>query len=149
VSNEAVKAICDHMGSRDRNQAETKMRRIMRHLTNDGFDLRRSELIAAFRELEGAGCGKYIEGRHGWPSRFVWDVKSTSVAPAAKGTEHLEPAAQEDALEVESEETDLIEHSFALRPDLAITIELPADFSKNEAGRLAAFVQSLPFGEEG
>lgn len=112
------------------------------------MDLKRSEVIGAFRELEQAGCGTYVEGRHGWPSRFVWDVKSLHVSAAAKGTQPLEPSPAEDAV-TEADEAELIEHSFALRPELTISIELPADFSKTEAGRLAAFVQSLPFGEEG
>lgn len=144
-TNEAVKAICDHMAARDRNQTETKLRRILRHLTNDGVDLRRSEVIGAFRQLEEAGCGRYVEGRHGWPSRFVWDVKSLAVSAAARGTQPLELSATEDVVD-DSDEAELIEHSFALRPDLTISLELPTDLSRTEAARLAAFVQSLPFG---
>ena len=86
------------MAGRDRNQTETKLRRILRHLTNDGVDLKRSEVIGAFRELEQAGCGTCVEGRHGWPSRFVWDVKSLHVSAAAKGTQPLEPSPAEDAV---------------------------------------------------
>src|SRR5438477_10880098 len=125
------------MAGRDRNQTETKLRRILRNLTNDGVDLKRREVIGAFRELEQAGCGTYVEGRHGWPSRFVWDVKSLAVSAAAKGTQPLEPSAGEDAGIEDSDEAELIEHSFALRPELTISIELPTDLSKTEAARLA------------
>ena len=52
----------------------------------------------AYRELEQAGCGTCVEGRHGWPSRFVWDVKSLHVSAAAKGTQPLEPSPAEDAV---------------------------------------------------
>jgi hypothetical protein len=147
--NEAVRAICDHMAARDRNQTETKLRRILRHLTNDGVDLRRSEVIAAFRELEETGCGKYVEGRHGWPSRFVWDVKSLGVSAAARGTQPIEATPEDDAGTEDSDEAEFIEHSFVLRPDLTISVELPTDLTETEAARLAAFIQSLPFEQVG
>jgi len=47
----------------------------------------------------------------------------------------------------ESEDIEFIEHSFVLRPDLPISIELPVDLSEQEAARFAAFVKTLPFGE--
>jgi hypothetical protein len=149
--NQAVRAICDHMAARERNQNETKLQRMLKHLTDDGFDFKRSEVIAAFRLLEEAGCGRYVEGRHGWPSRFVWEVKSLQVSDAAKGQAPLlEYDAATDTLQQDAEEdTELIEHTFVLRPDLSVSIDLPADFTKSEAIRLAAFVQSLPFEHEG
>lgn len=70
--NSAMKAICDHMDTRLRNQSETKLRRMIDILSRSGYDFRRAEVISAFRVLEEAGCGKYIEGRHGLPSRFAW-----------------------------------------------------------------------------
>jgi hypothetical protein len=47
--NAAVRAICDHMAARDKNQNETKFHRIWKHLANDCHDLKRSDLIAAFQ----------------------------------------------------------------------------------------------------
>ena len=143
TQNQVVRAICDHLALRDKNQNETKLHRILKHLANDGHDLKRSEVIAAFRSLEDVECGQYVEGRHGWPSRFVWEVPSLSVADAAKGRGKLErdavsPTTGED-------DGDLIEHSFVLRPDLTVTLELPADITKAEASRLLLFVQALPF----
>lgn len=46
------------------------------------------------------------------------------------------------------DEVGLLEHSFPLRRDFSLTIELPENLTTNEACRLAAFIQSLPFGEE-
>jgi hypothetical protein len=123
---------------------------MLKHLTADGLDFKRSEVIAAFRSLEEAGCGKYVEGRHGWPSRFVWEVKSLHVSDAAKGRGQLERDAGPDELPPDAEDdTDLIEHTFVLRPDLSISMELPAGLTKHEAARIAAFVQALPFEGEG
>lgn len=137
--NGAVKAICDEMASRDRNQNETKLHRIL-HLL--GEDIKKADVIAGFRALEDAGCGRYVEGRHGWPSRFVWEVKSLDVAGAAKGERSPEPSSGEAA----GADLDMIEHSFVLRPDLTVSFELPDDLTQRESARLAAFLQALPFG---
>jgi len=53
------------MAARQRNQSETKLKRILALLKNDNGEVKKSELIAAFRKLEDLGCGQYIEGRHG------------------------------------------------------------------------------------
>lgn len=147
-SNQAVQAICDQMAGRDKNQTETKLHRMLKHLENDGFDFKRGGVIGAFRTLEAAGCGKYVEGRHGWPSRFVWETKSLHVSSIAKGQEPLprDGSADSDDGGV-SEDVEFIEHSFVLRLDLPVSFDLPADLSENEASRLAAFIQTLPFTE--
>lgn len=148
--NTVVQAICDHMAARERNQNETKLHRILKHLANDGHDLKRSELIAAFRALEEAGCGQYVEGRHGWPSRFVWGVKSLHVSSAAKGQQTLEHDVSTDGVVEEPvEDNEMAEHSFVLRPDLTVSFDLPEDLTKGEAARLAAFLQTLPFDDDG
>jgi hypothetical protein len=141
-----VKAICDHMGNRLKNQSETLLHRMLAHLERDGFDVRRGEVIHAFRRLEEAECGRYIEGRHGWKSRFVWSVKSRRVAAAAVG---LEAAAELEADDeaAESADDDMIDHSYVLRPDLSVSFDLPADLTRNEAERLATFIGSLSFEE--
>lgn len=146
--NKTVQAICDHMAAREKNQTETKLRRIQWHLASDGFDLKKGEIIAAFRALEDFGCGRYVEGRHSWPSRFVWAVPSLHVSAAAKGQQTLErDASSDESPRQSSDEEELIEHSFVLRPDVVVSVELPSDLSKSEATRLASFIQALPFDE--
>lgn len=143
-SNSTVKAICDHMSSRPKNWNETAVHRIMLYLEKDGFDFKRSEVIAAFRQLENSGCGKYVEGRHGWKSRFVWLVKSKHIVGTVEGVESQTYLVEEDD---ESIDEEMIEHSYVLRQDMIISIELPADLSRNEAQRLSQFIDSLSFEE--
>jgi hypothetical protein len=146
--NKVVQAICDHLAAREKNQTETKLRRIQVHLAGDDFDFKKSEIIAAFRALEDSGCGRYVEGRHGWPSRFVWAVPSLYVSAAAKGQQTLErDASSDEDLHQSADDEELVEHSFVLRPDVVVSLELPSDLRKSEAGRLAAFIQALPFEE--
>lgn len=143
----AVKAICDHMAERANNQTETLLHRMIKHLQTDGHDFRRSEVISAFRELEGAECGRYIEGRRGWKSRFVWSVRSKLVAGAISGDETIEDLEEDEEAVEEDLENRMIEHVYVLRPDLTVTIELPADLTRQESRRVSQFVDSLSFEE--
>jgi len=56
------------------------------------------------------------------------------------------PPGSEASDEDESEQ-DSLEHRFHLRPELQVIIELPVDFSPQEAERLAAFIRALPQSE--
>ena len=42
-------------------------------------------------------------------------------------------------------EEDLLSHSYHLRPGLEVELQLPTDLTKDEAKRLASFLESLPF----
>lgn len=143
----AVRAICDHMADRAKNQNETALHRIMHYLEQEGEDHKRSDLIAAFRLLEEAECGRYVEGRHGWKSRFIWSVKSKLVSGVAQGTQTKAALVADDSPGDEDFAEEMIEHTYMLRPDLSISIDLPVDLSRNEAERLAQFMGSLSFDE--
>jgi hypothetical protein len=80
-----AKAFLDHAARRERDQSETKVDRILVLLRADGHDVPRRDIITVFRKLQEAGCGQFIEGRRGWPSRFVWSAGLTSVGRAAAG----------------------------------------------------------------
>ena len=144
---ETVKSICDHMSDRSKNQNETALHRITHYLEQEGADFKRADLIAAFRLLEESECGKYVEGRHGWKSRFVWSVKSKLVAGAAQGKETKAALVAEEDPDEEIIKDEMLEHAYFLRPDLVITVELPADLSRSEAQRLSQFIDSLSFDE--
>lgn len=147
ATNPATKSICDHLASRERNQSETKLHRIQYHLEQEGEEFRKADVIGAFRALEEAGCGKYVEGRHGWKSRFVWSVNSRHLAAVAVGADAAE-AEEYEAEQVDGEAvSELIEHTYWLRPDLSVTFELPTDLSQREAQRVSQFIDSLSFEE--
>ena len=139
--NTAAKAICDELESRSKNQNVTMLDRMIQLLAARGLDLKRSEVIAGFRKLEDAGCGQFVEGRHSYKSRFVWQIKTLDVASAAKGQGSLEQTKPEDT----QDDYEMIEHTFVLRPDLPVSFELPEDLTTAESTRLASFIQALPF----
>ncbi|WP_127475145.1 hypothetical protein [Sulfurivermis fontis] len=146
---EVAKAFLDHMASRQRAQSETKVDRILRVLNDEGFEFSRGDIVDLFQKLEEIECGQFVVGRHGWPSRFVWNASSLTVSRMAsgEGPELTEIEENEEAEELPEEEEELLTHTFNLRPDLTITIDLPQDLTAKEAERLSLFVKSLPMEE--
>lgn len=138
-----AKLVFDHWATRVRNRTETSIDSLLASLDSKGQESSRPELIRFLRELQELGCGSFITGRKGHPSRFKWKVGMTSISNAAAGKDvTLEPITENDKEEADD---DLLAHTFFLRPNLAVIINLPADFSSAEAARLADFIKSLPF----
>ena len=49
--------------------------------------------------MQDQGLGQFVEGRHGWPSRFVWSTGLTSVGRAAIGEpQTIEHISSEDGV---------------------------------------------------
>ena len=103
-------------------------------------------MIKVFEQLAELEYGRFVEGRHGHPSRFIWSSSSVDVGRAAIGTDVVEIAlvAAQDDEEDDEEEVPLVSHPFNLRPGVTVSIALPGDLTEKEADRLAGFLQSLP-----
>jgi hypothetical protein len=94
-----AKAFFDHAARRERDQSETKVDRILVRLRADGHEFRRREIIELFRKMQDQGLGQFVEGRHGWASRFVWSTGLTSVGRAAIGEPQIiEHISSEDGV---------------------------------------------------
>ncbi len=97
--NTVAKAFFDHVARRERDQSETKVDRILVRLRADGHNFRRREIIDLFRKMQDQGLGQFVEGRRGWPSRFVWSTGLTSVGRAALGEpQTIEHISSEDGV---------------------------------------------------
>src|ERR1700722_2505030 len=97
--NPVAKAFFEHAARRERDQSETKVDRILVRLRADGHNLRRREIIDLFRKMQDHGLGQFVEGRRGWPSRFVWSTGLTSVGRAAVGEpQTIEHISSEDVV---------------------------------------------------
>jgi hypothetical protein len=143
---QVARSVFDYFARRTNDATETKVDRILSILKKEGNDLSRGQIIEFFKVLETLGAGKFVTGRRGWPSRFVWDVGLVSLAKIAGGeSQELQNKA---AASLADEEGETLSHIFHLRPDLQIKIELPADLTVSEASRLSDFVKSLPFDED-
>jgi hypothetical protein len=120
-------------------------------LVNQIDGVERGELIWLFKQLDEIGCGRFIVGRRTKASRFEWKVKMPSVGKVASGkTEHLQSQGNAELADDSGEheaadgENEMISHPYTLRKGMVISIELPGDFTKQEAARVAKFIESLP-----
>lgn len=137
---EVAKAFLDHMAARKRNQSEIKVDRILVVLGNEGFEFSRGDVVSLFQKLGEIECGQFVVGRHGWPSRFVWNIGSLAASRLASGeVQEIDDVTIGEEEQLEDIE-ELLSHPFNLRPDLEISINLPADLTAREAERLALFV---------
>jgi len=118
------------------------------------------QIVTLFRKLDELGAGEFKIGRRGSKTRIEWLYGMRSLGAAAMGAagqpEAIDPTQVEDieaeapdgeALEVEMGDGEWIAHSFQLRPDLRLSINLPVDLTAKEAERLAGFIRQLPFDE--
>ncbi len=148
---EVTKTFFAVIARRKNNAKETRVNRTTRLLELDGVAATKSQIVRIMQRLEELGLGRYIPGRHSSPSRFEWSTSALEVAKAATGQEaaldvNIPPGPE---LADDDGEVDSLEHRFHLRQDLEIAIELPADLSRHEAERLAAFIRTLPIIQEG
>ena len=110
----------------------------------EGGKISRWDVINVFRELQKCGCGNFLVGRRGGASRFEWDVEMVGVGQAAaRETEQVEEVSLEEA--EEDGDNNLFKHTFRLRIDQSVTVELPKDLTSQEAARMARFIETLPF----
>jgi hypothetical protein len=152
AENEDFRDIFDYFADRQRNSKETRPESLIAAIKRDtSRRIERRRIIEFFRLLERARCGKYIEGRLGHPSRFSWDVGLVSVGQAARGDVRIVEGNAHDDMDEAAEPSTIRPasrtHRYHLRPDLEMSIELPADLTILEASRLADFVKTLPFSE--
>jgi hypothetical protein len=54
-------------------------------LAASGTPLARHIIIDALRRLDAVSAGRFISGRHGYPTRFKWTVKSLQTRALARG----------------------------------------------------------------
>jgi len=140
----AAKAMLNDFASRTNNQRVTKVDQILNRLR--AYNVQRWECIALFRKLEELGHGKFIEGRKGHPSRFVWASSPVDVGKAAQGAEAPITPVSSDG-ETDDNAGEMRDYVFPLRTDTDATFELPIDLTQKEAERLSAFLKTLAIPE--
>lgn len=154
-TDKTARTLFDNLAKRAYNSREQSVNQLERCLEKDGVEVSRRDITHLLKELQRAGCGEYVVGRKGHPSRFRWYVETVDVGRRAAGTpsdiRHGSPNGVGDTL-VETRvdghspaNSDEFTHRFQLRPDLLVSFRLPADLTTPEATRLADFIKTLPF----
>lgn len=149
------KTFFDWLASAQRSRTKTNLDRVIALLEAQGLEVMRQDVTDILRELEETGCGVFVAGRRGRPSRFLWSHNLISVGRAASGSDEeperlpdlpaTQPRIARRTQRAETPANGEIIHSFNLRPDFRTEFSLPEDFTADEAERLAAFLRTLPF----
>lgn len=116
----------------------------------------RQDAVNFLKQLGEAGCGNFFTGRRGRPTRIEW--ATCGAIPIAKAflqatdqvstgdASGLGPGTAPSPLPfTHALPTELHPHTFLLRPELTLTLQLPLNLTKEEANRLADFIRALPF----
>jgi hypothetical protein len=139
-SSTAAKAILDDFSHRTNNQRITTIDQILSRLRFANVE--RWEAIALFRKLEELEHGRFVEGRKGRLSRFVWSSNPIEVGRAAQGDDASINLVSLNASADERRE-EMRTYVFPLRSNTDANFELPSDLTLKEAERLSAFLKSL------
>jgi hypothetical protein len=142
AESESAKAILNDFAERFRKRHVTTLDQVLNRVAG----VSRSEAIRVFRSLQGIGCGEFIEGRKGHPSRFAWTDDLTAVGRAARGEVPSVSPLEEEEEEDDNGKKNVFEreHPLELRDDYIARVRVPADLTEREAERLATFIRSLP-----
>ncbi len=125
-----AKFVLDEFASRQRNQQKTKLDQLLLRLSNAGKAAPRTEVINVLRKLEELGCGTFVTGRKGHPTRCEWQYDLVSVGKAAAGgTQDIEEIRPADDSEDRDEDAvgapeAAIGHKYQLRPDWQVELTL-------------------------
>lgn len=155
--NFAIKALLDDAYDRTRNWGETKVDRAVYTLNKrrrenklnggGGPPISRQSVVSGMQKLQELGCGRFVRGRRGQPSRFEWSVQMISVAKVARGDNipilHLSSAELETSEESDAQLITMSSHVFPLSEGRSLKFELPLDLTIKEAGRGAEFFKAL------
>lgn len=101
--NPDAERLFDWTASLERDASETTIRRMRTKL-----QMSRGAAISLARGLEAAGCGEFIVGRRGSPSRFRWAYSRVSLGLAASGEIEELTEAYETISETEEEASETL-----------------------------------------
>lgn len=117
------------------------------------------ELVSAFKELESIGAGNFIVGRKGHDSRFIWkyDTQGLGKIDGSYSGGLLTfnpqllspvPGSAIEVLDSPKKKTiqeNEITHTFNLRQDFALEVNLPINFNHDDCRRMKAWLDLLVY----
>lgn len=155
-ANERQRQFMEQLAERQRepNHSETSVE------DAEEFFKERQEAVSFLKQLSDAGCGQFLTGRRGRPTRIEWAacgaipiakafVNAPTDGSVAEDEPDEDPAGGgrdlSSAPSVTTLSADLHPHRFLLRPGLTVEVELPLNLTNEEANRLAEFIRAIPF----
>jgi hypothetical protein len=126
VADRSARALLDYLAERSTDIPTSLLEKMVAGVKG----VTKPELVRVLKSLELLGCGRFIVGRKGNPSRFAWHVGRRELGQVAAG-------------KTPSKLSETFEYKFHLRQGLLVTLRLPTDLSATEAERLTTFIRAL------
>ena len=151
--NPVAKIILDYFAKRQRITKATSVAGIITDLPRYGCQQKFSldKIVEVLEKLAAYGCGRLIEDNiDARNTRLVWN-ETISMADIGKVASEKDPTrgvpkSQNGHNREIPAGSKVVPHTYRLRPDYPpIRIELPEDFTRTEAKRLADFIMTLPY----
>ena len=106
------------------------------------------DLVKVLKFLDEQSFGDFVVGRKGKESRITWrynpqDIGKVGISKGAILGNLSKKLADFDGGEISLFET--IKHSFHLRADYKLEIDLPTDFNQRDLSRLVRWLETIPF----
>lgn len=131
INDKAAKVVLDTLSGYRRSVRESKLENLCAEI---GGQLTYAEVLAVARKLEKAGVGDLIVGRKGGSTRMRWELPVMNISKYASG--EIEDVSAPP-------KTQMVEHSYMVRPNVIVKFDLPSDITTSEAQRLGDFVRTL------
>lgn len=105
------------------------------------------DVVKMLKYLDSNKIGQFIVGRKGQDSRIVWLYSPHSIGEVALGkAKTLLPVPKKiEDYDGGAESKEHVSHSFLLRADFKVIIDLPVDFDRSDEKRLAKWLATIPF----
>lgn len=147
--NATSKAVFGQLSSRVRSRGQINLRKLRYDLLTQGQRIVEEEYVEIFKKLQDLGVGKLISGRHGKPTRFMWNYKLVSIAKAAVSAEPtviVETVKKRAIKSLPKEilavnESSIVEQ--AQRVPISITFNLSPDIRVDDLAALISLAKGL------
>jgi len=138
----AAKGVLDYLAFAEKHFKISSVQHLVKSSNVDYY-----EAVKFLKHLDANKFGQFIVGRKGQDSRIAWNFHPKSIGEVAIGKAHFlinVPKKLDDydgGADIRTSET----HSFLLRPDFKLTIDLPIDFDRSDEQRLTKWLGTIPF----
>ena len=105
------------------------------------------KVINTLKQLASFGIGEFVVGRKGKDSRITWAYSPKSIGKVATGKSSVFASVPKNISDYDGGggNPNSTDHSFQLRKDFSLKIELPTDFNRADQIRLTNWLATLPF----
>ena len=140
--NTAASAVLDYLAFAEKHYKISSVQHLVAESKVDYYDV-----VKFLKYLDVNKFGQFIVGRKGQDSRIVWKYHPQSIGEVAVGKTSTILSLPDKLEEYDggTEQKTIETHSFFLRPDFKLTIDLPIDFDHMDIRRLENWLATIPF----